>query len=167
VSRPVTESDPILTRITLNRSDDGHEFGMFLQVYADGTVIDSEGVHQVGQEALRPLIEALQAGDLYRLKGHCGSPATDYVESVQVIVYERSLGRLRAHSFSYSGNRQGCDNAIQHLHGTLENLQARITRTLPLGPTAGTVPVPVPTPTPAPGPIPGGGSTVIPLTSPN
>ena len=133
VTRPVTESDPILTRITLNRSDDGNQFGMFLQVYADGTIIDSEGVHHVGQDALKPLIEALQAGDLYRFKGHCGAPATDYVESVQVIVYERSLGRLRANAFSYSGNPQGCDNAIRHLHGTLDNLQAKIVRTMPVG----------------------------------
>ena len=41
------------------------------------------------------------------LRGHCGAPATDYVESVHVIVYERSLGRLRANAFSYSGNPQG------------------------------------------------------------
>ena len=136
VSRPVTESDPILTRITLDRSDDGNQFGMFLQVYADGTILDSEGVHHVGQDALRPLIEALQAGDLYRFKGHCGAPATDYVEQVQVVVYERSLGRLRANAFSYSGNPQGCDNAIRHLHGTLDNLQAKIVRTVPAGSSA-------------------------------
>jgi hypothetical protein len=128
VARPITESDPIITRITLNRSDDGSQFGMFLQVYADGTILDSEGVHHVGKEALKPLIEALEAGDLYRTRGHCGAPATDYIESVQVVVYERVLGRLRASSFSYSGNPQGCDNAIRHLHGTLENLQAKITR---------------------------------------
>jgi hypothetical protein len=33
-----------------------------------------------------------------------------------------------AHSFSYSGNPQGCDHAIRHLHTALENLQARLTR---------------------------------------
>ena len=42
------------------------------------------------------------------------------------IVYERSLGRLRANAFSYSGNPQGCDHAIRHLHGTLDDLQAKI-----------------------------------------
>jgi hypothetical protein len=157
----LTESDPILTRITLNRSDDGNPFGMFLQVFADGTLIDSEGVHHVGQEALRPIIEALQSGDLYRLKGHCGAPATDYVESVQVIVYERYLGRLRANSFSYSGNPQGCDNSVRHLHATLDALQSRITRPVPMpaGPTAGDVTTPAP-PT-------AGSQTIIPLTAPN
>jgi len=169
VTWPVTESDPIITRITLNRSDDGNQFGMFLQVYADGTIVDSEGVHHVGQDALKPLIEALQAGDLYRVKGHCGAPATDYVESVQVIVFERSLGRLRANAFSYSGNPQGCDNAIRHLHGTLDNLQAKIVRTVPVGasagvntPRAGSPPLPL-TATPEPT----GNQTVVPLTGPN
>src|SRR3954467_12841572 len=92
VSRPVTESDPIVGRITVNRSDDGNQFGMFLQVYADGTVIDGAGVHHVGQEALKPLRAVLQSGELYRVKGHCGAPATDSIESVHVVVYERSLG---------------------------------------------------------------------------
>ena len=38
-------ADPLLTRMALGRSNDGSQFGMFLQVFADGTVIDSEGVH--------------------------------------------------------------------------------------------------------------------------
>jgi hypothetical protein len=171
VSRALTESDPILTRITLNRSDDGNVFGMFFQVYADGTIVDSEGVHHVGTDVLKPLIEALQAGDLYRLKGHCGAPATDYLESVQIIVYERSLGRLRANAFSYSGNPQGCDNAVRHLHGTLENLQAKVMRTVPLNANAVGAPVPAPLAPPVPpvnpGPDPAPGQGVIPLTTPN
>jgi hypothetical protein len=164
VSRAVTESDPIVTRIMLNRSDDGNQFGMFLQVFADGTLIDSEGVHNVGQEALRPIIEALQAGDLSRQRGHCGAPATDSLESVHVIVYERSLGRLRANAFSYSGNPRGCDNAIRQLHSALDNLQARVTRpmTQPTGPVTAPVAPPAPFPT-----SPGAGQNVIPLTAPN
>jgi hypothetical protein len=165
VSRPVTESDPILTRITLNRSDDGNSFGMFLQVFADGTIIDSEGVHNVGQEALKPLIEALQAGDLYRTKGHCGAPGADYVETIHVIVFERSLGRLRSNAFSYSGNPQGCSSAIAHLHGTLENLQAKLVRAMPAGPIAGPV-APEASAPPLPATSPGASPTVIPLTSP-
>jgi hypothetical protein len=166
VSRPLTESDPIVTRITLNRSDDGHQFGMFLQVFADGTVIDSEGVHHVGRETLRPIIEALQAGDLYRSRGHCGAPATDFVESVHVIVYERVLGRLRASAFSYSGNPQGCDNAIHQLHAALDNLQSKVTRSLPMpaGSTDGTATAPA---LPAPATPPAGSQTVIPLTAPD
>jgi hypothetical protein len=162
VSRPATESDPIVTRITLNRSDDGNQFGMFLQVFADGTLIDSEGVHHVSQDALRPLVDALQAGELYRLKGHCGAPATDFVESVHVTVYERSLGRLRANAFSYSGNPQGCDGAVRNLHATLDALQAKITRPYPsTGASAGPISVPS---TPMPTPPPGGSPHVIPLT---
>ena len=38
------------------------------------------------------------------------------------------MGRLQAHSFSYSGNPQGCDNAIRHLHTALENVQAKLSR---------------------------------------
>jgi hypothetical protein len=175
VTRPITESDPIVTRITLNRSDDGNQFGMFLQVYADGTVIDSEGVHQVGHDALKPIIEVLQSGELSRPKAHCGAPATDFVESVQVIVYERSLGRLRANSFSYSGNPQGCDNAIRHLHAALDGLQAKIVRTVPgTGGTAGAAGaaplpsnVPAATPPPLAPPPTSGNQTVIPLTAPN
>jgi hypothetical protein len=172
VSRPVTESDPIVTRITLNRSDEGNSFGMFLQVFADGTVIDSEGVHHVGRDALKPIIEALEAGEIYRQKGHCGAPATDFVESVHIVVFERVLGRLRANSFSYSGNPQGCDNSVRHLHATLDNLQSKLFRTAPT-----TTPAP-----PAIGdggpafappaigpalPAPSVGQTVIPLTAPN
>jgi hypothetical protein len=128
VSRPATESDPILTRICLVRSSDGNQFGMCLQLFADGTVLDNEGVHHLSQGDIKPIVDALQSGDLYRLKGHCGSPATDFVEQVHLVVYERSLGRLRANAFSYSGNPQGCDHAVRHLHTALETLQAKLSR---------------------------------------
>jgi hypothetical protein len=156
----VTESDPIVSRITVNRSDDGNQFGMFLQVFADGTIIDGEGVHHVGQEALRPLVEVLQSGELARVKGHCGAPATDFVESVHVVVYERSLGRLRANAFSYSGNPQGCDNAVRNLHAMLDNLQAKVSRPISPGGTSPGVANPAP-------PLTGGNPTVIPLTPAN
>ena len=128
MSRAATEADPLVTRVSLGRSDDGTQFGMFLQVFADGTVLDSEGTHHVDSQTLRPLIEAIQSSDLTRLKGHCGAPATDFIEQVHVVVYERNLGRLRATSFSYSGNPQGCDHVVRHLHATLEALQAKISR---------------------------------------
>ncbi len=63
---------------------------------------------------------------LYRLKGHCGAPSTDFVEQVHMVVYERSLGRLRANAFSFSGNPQGCDHAVRHLQTALDGLQARV-----------------------------------------
>jgi hypothetical protein len=128
VTRAVTDADPIVTRVSLARSDDGAQFGMFLQVYADGTVIDGEGVHQVGREGVKPVLDALQASELYRLKGHCGSPPTDFVEQVQMVVYERSLGRLRANAFSFSGNPQGCDHSVRHLQTVLDALQTKLSR---------------------------------------
>ena len=41
----------------------------------------------------------------------------DFIEYVHVMIYERRLGRLNAHSFSYSGGYGwGRDHAIRHLH---------------------------------------------------
>jgi len=128
VSSAITTADPVLTRFALGRSNDGSQFGMFLQVFADGTVVDSEGVHHLRPADLRPIVDAVESGELYRLKGHCGAPATDFIEYVYIVVYEHRLGRLMAHSFSYSGNPQGCDHAIRHIHTTLENLQAKLSR---------------------------------------
>ena len=101
---------------------------MFLQIFTDGTVIDSEGVHHLRPADLKPIMDLVQSGDLTRARGHCGAPATDFIEYVNVVVYERRLGRLTAHSLSYSGNTQGCDHAVRHLHTTLENLQMKLSR---------------------------------------
>lgn len=128
VSRAITDSDPLLTRISLARADGGAQFGMFLQVYADGTVIDSEGVHQLGREGVRDVLRALESAELYRLKGHCGGPSTDFVEQVQMVVYERSFGRLRSNFFSFSGNTQGCDASVQRLQSALDTLQTKLSR---------------------------------------
>jgi len=127
-SAAVTNADPLLTRLALGRSSDGSQFGMFLQVFTDGAVIDSEGVHRLRSADLKPILDVVQSGELYRARGHCGAPATDFIEYVNVVVYERRLGRLAAHSFSYSGNPQGCDNAIRQLHTTLESLQVKLSR---------------------------------------
>ena len=136
VSRPPTEADPIVTRVALGRSDGGSQFATFLQVYADGTVLDTEGVHKVGPEAMKPLLEALRQGELYRSKGHCGAPSTDFVELAHVVVYERSYGKLKATAFSYSGNPQGCDPSIKHLHVALEALQTKLMNTAAPAPAA-------------------------------
>jgi hypothetical protein len=137
-----------VTRVTIVRSNEGGQFGMFLQVFADGTVIDGEGVHHLGREAVRPLLDVLQSGDLYRLKGHCGGPPTDFVEHVQMVVYERNLGRLRAYAFSFSGNPQGCDGSVRRVQAVLDALQTRLSPP-PAPATAGTTPAPAATP-PAP-----------------
>lgn len=126
--RGVTDADPIVTRVALGRSNEGSQFGMFLQVFADGTVIDSEGVHHVGREGVKPVIDALKSDELYRLRGHCGGPPTDFIEDIHVVVYERSLGRLRANAFSFSGNPQGCDPAVRRLQTVLDGLQSRFSR---------------------------------------
>lgn len=146
VNRPVTEADPLLTRVAIGRSDDGNQFGMFLQVFADGTVLDSEGVHHVSPEALRPLAEAIQATEALRLRGHCGGPPTDFIEQVHVVVYDRALGRLRANAFSCSGNLQGCDPAVRQLQAAIEAFQVKLggSSTAPTtssSPPAGTSPI--------------------------
>jgi hypothetical protein len=126
VSSAVTTADPLLTRLALGRSNDGSQFGMLLQVFADGTVIDSEGVHRLSASELRPLVEATQNSELSRVRGHCGTPSNDFIEYVHIVIFERRMGRLQAHSFSYAGNPQGCDNGIRYLHTALENLQAKL-----------------------------------------
>jgi hypothetical protein len=126
VSRPITEAPPILTRIQLGRSDDGHSFGMFLQIYADGTVIDTEGVHRLPTAELKPLVEALRAADVGRIRGHCGGPAVDFVEHVQLIVYDQARGRIQANAFSYSGNLQGCSSELQALQSAIHAVQAKV-----------------------------------------
>jgi hypothetical protein len=128
VSNAVTTADPLLTRFALGKSNDGSSFGMFLQIFADGTVVDSEGVHHIRPADLKPIVDTVQSGDLSRLRGHCGAPSTDFIEYVHVVVYERRFGRLQANSFSYSGNPQGCDHAIRHLHTAIENLQSKLSR---------------------------------------
>jgi hypothetical protein len=168
VSTAVTNADPVLTRFALGRSNDGSNFGMFLQIFADGTVVDSEGVHHLRPADLKPIFEAVQSGEMYRVRGHCGAPSTDFIEYVHIIAYERRLGRLQAHSFSYSGNPQGCDHVIRHLHTALENLQTKLSRQpVATGATSGLSPIgsaPVPINTSPAVPSTATGGSVIPLT---
>ena len=126
VSSSSTTAEPLLSRIALGRSNDGSQFGMFLQIFADGTVIDSEGVHRVSPSDLRPIAELVGSGELGRLRGHCGAPSSDFIEEVHVVVYEHRLGRLAAVPFSYSGNPQGCDPSVKQLHTLIENLQVKL-----------------------------------------
>jgi hypothetical protein len=133
-----TVAMPILTRIALGRSDDGKQFGMFLQVFSDGTVIDGEGVHKLGTEAIRPVLAATQEPELFRLEGHCGAPPTDFIEQVHVTVYQPTMlgGGIRANSFSFSGNPQGCDPSVKQLHAAVEALVARISGASSSAPTS-------------------------------
>jgi hypothetical protein len=159
VSRPLTESDPILTRTALARASDGTQFCDFLQVYADGTVMDGSGVHVVGREAIKPLLDVIQSGDVFRIRGHCGGPPADFIEQVHVVVYERSLGRLRANSFSYSGNPQGCDHAIKHIQTAIEAIQAKVSGPPTIAPVTSNLPT-----TATPTPVPTTNARPIPLT---
>jgi hypothetical protein len=129
---------------------------MFLQVFADGTVIDGEGIHHLGSDAIKPLVDALRQGDVYRVRGHCGNPSTDFIVTTHVVVYERSLGKLRATSFSYSGNPHGCDASVHKLHAALETIQTKLS-----------TPTPVASTTPRPRPAPNSGTPVLGLTAPN
>ena len=133
VNKPITEADPLVTRLAVGRADGGSQFGMFMQVFADGTVIDGEGVHKVSPDALKPVIEAVSSNDFGKLKGHCGGPAGDTFENFHVVTYERAYGRLRANAFSYSGNPQGCDHAVHHLHKVLDELQMKMSAPAGMG----------------------------------
>ena len=126
VNKAVTEADPLVTRISIGHADGGSQFGMFMQVFADGTVIDGGGVHKISSESLKPVLEAVSSGDFAKIKGHCGGPAGDTFENIHVVTYERAYGKLRANAFSYSGNPQGCDHAVHHLHKVLEELQLKL-----------------------------------------
>jgi hypothetical protein len=103
---------------------------------------------------MRPLIEALRAADVGRLRGHCGSPPVDYVEQVLLIVYDPSRGRLQANSFSFSGNTQGCDPAIRALQSAIDAVQAKIS------------PAPLTSPTISPTPSAGGVEPLPTVTPP-
>jgi hypothetical protein len=142
---------------------------MFLQVFSDGTVIDSEGVHRLGPADLRPLVELIQSGELGRLRGHCGTPSSDFIEHVQMIAFERRMGRLQAHSFSYSGNPQGCDEAVRRLHAIVENIQARVSRPASASPTASApadAPLSGTSPAQNPGPLPPPPASAVSETTP-
>lgn len=126
-SRAATSAEPLLSRVVLGRTDDGNRFGIFLQVYADGTVIDGEGIHKASPEAMRALVQALQDPELARVEGHCGGPPTDFVEQVYAVIYRRKLGGLIATNFSYSGNTAGCSQAVRNLHEATELFVTRLT----------------------------------------
>ncbi len=121
-SGPVTEADPILTRVGIARSDGGNSFALFVQVYADGTVIDTEGVHRLPLAQIKPILSVIRGHDFSRVRGHCGQPSADFIENVQMVVYDRSMGRLRAHAFSYAGDPKGCDPSVAHLHKAVDEL---------------------------------------------
>ncbi len=119
---PVTEADPVLTRVGIARADSGNSFALFLQVYADGTVIDTEGVHRLPLAQIKPILSVIRGHDFSRIRGHCGQPSADFIENVQMVVYDRALGRLRAHAFSYAGDPKGCDASVAHLHKAVDEL---------------------------------------------
>lgn len=123
---PVTEAEPVLTRIGIARADSGNSFALFIQIYADGTVIDSEGVHRLPLAQIKPILSVIRGHDFSRIRGHCGQPSADFIENVQMVVYDRSMGRLRAHAFSYAGSPEGCDPSVAHLHKAVDDLILKI-----------------------------------------
>lgn len=166
VSRAVTESEPLISRVSIGRSDDGKQFCMFIEIFADGTILDSEGVHHVGPEHLRGISQILQSGELAKLKGHCGGPAADFIEQHHMVSYDRFHGRLRATPFSYSGNPQGCDPSVKKMNDAIDAIQMKLSGP-PVTRSAGTnegVVSPISTPTAGPETPPGRGSVPIGLT---
>jgi hypothetical protein len=99
---------------------------MMLQVHADGTVLAAEGVHRVGADLMRPLHAALQEGEVFQPRTHCGGPATDFIEQNVFTVYRRSLGRMQSNTFSCSGNMSGCDAAVRRLNEALDAIQNKL-----------------------------------------
>ena len=99
---------------------------MFLQIFADGTVIDSEGVHRSRSAELRPIAEPSRIGELGRLRGHCGTPSSDFIEEVHVIVYERRLGRLSRTRSRTPATPRAAITGSANLHTVIENIQAKL-----------------------------------------
>jgi hypothetical protein len=166
VSRAVTEAEPLVSRVSIGRSDDGKQFCMFIEIFADGTILDSEGVHHVGPDHLRGIAQILQSGELAKLKGHCGGPAADFIEQHHMVSYDRFHGRLRATPFSYSGNPQGCDPAVKKMNDAIDAIQMKLSGP-PVTRSAGAneaTPSPIPTPTAGPESAPVRGSLPIGLT---
>lgn len=140
--------DPLVSRFCIGRAADGQTFGMFLHVFADGTVMDSAGLHHSDPAQLDRLRDVLKDTPVDSLEGHCDGTAGDYLEVVYVILYQRAGGKIRARTLSYAGNTQGCDPALQKLQATLEGFQAHLSS--PTMPGLGTAlpdfgPAPAPT----------------------
>ncbi len=137
-TRPAIEADPLMTRVGMARSDNGAQFALFLQVYADGTVVDAEGVHRVPADLVRNLSRAIHDGDLLRRRGHCGAPSTDYVEQYHVTTFERSGRALKANTFSYTSNPQGCDPSVGRMHQAAEAIVLKLAGGGAAAPSGGT-----------------------------
>ena len=166
VSHAVTEAEPLVSRVSIGRSDDGKQFCMFIEIFADGTILDSEGVHHVGPEHLRGIAQILQTGELAKLKGHCGGPAADFIEQHHMVSYDRFHGRLRATPFSFSGNPQGCDPAVKKMNDAIDAIQMKLSGP-PVNRSAGAKEAtasPMPTPTTGPESAAARGSLPIGLT---
>jgi hypothetical protein len=99
---------------------------MFMQIHADGVVLDTEGVHRIGPDLMKPLLSIHQDPELLRPRSHCGSPPTDFYEQFQVTIYRRAIGRIQANAFTYSGNTQGCDHSARRLHDALDAIQNKL-----------------------------------------
>jgi hypothetical protein len=135
-------ADPLLTRVGFARSDNGAQFALFLQVFADGTVVDAEGVHRVPADLVQALSRAIVDGDLLRRRGHCGAASTDYVEQFHVTTFERSGRTLKANTFSYTSNPQGCDPSVGRMHQAVEAIVLKLASggtTTPAAPSVGGV----------------------------
>lgn len=123
---PPANADPLVSRFAVGRATDGSTFGVFLHLYADGTVMDSSGLHHSDPGQLEILRGVLEDLPLDELDHHYPGAAAGDLEVIQMIVYQRSKGRIRAVSFSYSGDPGDAPPAIRRLHSALESFQMHL-----------------------------------------
>jgi hypothetical protein len=151
---PPANGDPLVTRFAVGRATDGSTFGLFMHIYADGTVMDSSGLHNADPTKLEALRDVLSTLPLNALELHYPGPAAGDLEVIQVVVYQRSKGKIRAVPFSYSGDPSEAPPEIRRLHAALESFQMQFAG-------EGFEHSPAPALTPTPGLAPG-----LPSTSP-
>lgn len=118
--------DPLVTRLAVGRATDGSTFGLFLQVYADGTVMDSAGLHHADPARLGAVRDALAALPLDGLDHHYPGPAAGDLEVIQLIVYRRSKGKIQAVPVSYSGEPSGAPEEVRRLNEALEDFEIHL-----------------------------------------
>ena len=130
--------------------DDGKPFCMFIEVFADGTVLDSEGVHRVG--AGQPPADRPGASSRASwLSSRVTAAVRRRISSSRCrsSTYDRYRGRLRATPFAFSGNPQGCDPAVKQLNDAIDAIQTKLAGPPVSAPTGSTGAATQPSPVPA------------------
>jgi hypothetical protein len=133
---PPANADPLLSRFAIGRASDGQTFGLFMHIFADGTVMDSNGLHHSDPAAFERLKDTLRETPLEQLERHTEGTASDYLEVVYLVAYQRAGTKLRAVPLSHAGNTSTAPPSLQRLHAALEAFQAHISSPVPGTPAA-------------------------------